>query len=407
MSLDASLLPPNADTPGLFPMRRMRWLVGLAIFGFLGALFIAIIKDDDGVPAPGATPQSESAIGQKAFVTFLDAMDVPTGFSFGELLSFVGVDQLTMLIEPDPAAISFQDLPRRMDAKTVLLVLPKWVETPDAEKPRWIARAGLMERAAVREVAGSVVGGVDILRFTAPVNFNRNDYRNAPTLNRPQLMRSNRLKAIIAAPEGILLGSIKRGRSTIYVLSDPDVLNNHGLDNGNNGALVLGIINRLRGEGSVAIDYGIYRDVAAKSMWRRLVEPPLVGITAILFFSLVLLLWHASTRFGQPLKLPPPVERGKLALIANSAALFQTREHSYDLLERYLEQQLNDLLRQQPQIARLSGTARVQSLDHLSQLRGASHSYSALEREVKARTVDPAQLAKDIYAWKQEIMRGK
>lgn len=407
MSLDASLLPPNADTPGLFPMRRMRWLVGLAIFGFLGALFIAIIKDDAGVPAPGATPQSESAIGQKAFVTFLETMGVPTGFSFGELLSFVGVDQLTMLIEPDPAAISFQDLPRRMDAKTVLLVLPKWVETPDKEKPRWIARAGLMERAAVQEMAGSVVGGVDILRFAAPVGFNRNDYRNAPTLSRPQLMRSNRLKAIIAAPEGILLGSIKRGRSTIYVLSDPDVLNNHGLDNGNNGALMLGIVNRLRGEGGVAIDYGIYRDIAAKSMWRRLVEPPLVGITAILFFSLALLLWHASTRFGQPLKLAPPVERGKLALIANSAALFQTREHNYDLLECYLEQQLSELLRQQPQLARLSGAARIKSLDHLSQLRATPYSYSALDQLVKARTVDPAQLAKDIYAWKQEIVRGK
>jgi hypothetical protein len=407
MSLDASLLPPNADTPGLFPVRRMRWLVGLAIFGFLGALFIAIIKDDAGVPAPGATPQSESAIGQKAFVTFLESMDVPTGFSFGELLSFVGVDQLTMLIEPDPAAISFQDLPRRMDAKTVLLVLPKWIETANKEKPRWIARAGLMERAAVREMAGSVVGGVDIVRFAAPLVFNRNAYRNAPTLSRPQLMRSSRLKAIIAAPEGILFGSVKRGRSTIYVLSDPDLLNNHGLDNGNNGALVLGIVNRLRGEGGVAIDYGVYRDIAAKSMWRRLVEPPLVGISVVLFCSVAILLWHASTRFGQRRKLPPPLERGKLALIANSAALFQTREHSYDLLSRYLEQQLTDILRQQPQIARLAAAARIKSLDHLSQLRRSPHSYSALESQLKAQVVDPVQLAKDIYAWKQEILGGK
>jgi hypothetical protein len=197
MSLDASLLPPSADTPGLFPKRRMRWLVGLAIFGFLGALFVNIIKDDSGVPAPGATPQSESAIGQKAFVTFLETMNVQTGFSLSEMLSFVGVDQLTMLIEPDPAAISFQDLPRRMDAKTVLLVLPKWKEKADKDKPRWIVQAGLIERAAVREMADSVVAGVDIIRLGAPVNFNRNDYRNVPTLKRPQLMRSVRLSALI------------------------------------------------------------------------------------------------------------------------------------------------------------------------------------------------------------------
>jgi hypothetical protein len=407
MNLDASLLPPNADTPGLFPKRRMRWLVGLAIFGFLGALFVNIIKDDSGVPAPGATPQSESAIGQKAFVTFLETMDVQTGFSFGEMLSFVGVDQLTMLIEPDPAAISFQDLPRRMDAKTVLLVLPKWKETADKDKPRWISQAGLMERAAVREMANAVVAGVDIIRLGTPVNFNRNDYRNAPTLKRPQLMRSARLKPIIAAPEGILLGSIKRGRSTIYVLSDPDLLNNHGLDNGNNGQLILGIVNRLRGDGGISIDYGIYRNIGAKSMWRRLVEPPLVGITAVLFLSILLLLWHTSTRFGQPLSVPLPLERGKLALITNSAALFQTREHSYDLLEKYLDQQLNEILRQQPHIARLAGLARINALDHLSQTRGAHQKYSDIDAQVKARAIDPAQLAQLIYAWKQEILRGK
>jgi hypothetical protein len=407
MSLDASLLPPSADTPGLFPKKRMRWLVGLAIFGFLGALFINIIKDDSGVPAPGATPQSESAIGQKAFITFLDAMNVEIGISIGEMLSFVGVDQLTILIEPDPAAISFRDLPRRMDAKTVLLVLPKWRETADKDKPRWIAQAGLMERAAVREMANAVVVGVDIVRLSAPVQFNRNDYRNEPTLNRPQLMRSARLKSIIAAPEGILLGSIKRGRSTIYVLSDPDLLNNHGLENGNNGALILGIVNRLRKDGGVSIDYGIYRNISAKSMWRRLVEPPLVGITAVLFLSLLLLLWHASSRFGQPLGVPLPLERGKRALIANSAALFQTRDHSYDLLEKYLDQQLSEILREQPHIARHAGAAQVKALDHLGQLRGAKQNYSDIYARVKARSDDPAQLAHLIYTWKREILRGK
>jgi hypothetical protein len=407
MSLDASLLPPNADTPGLFPQKRMHWLVGLAILGFLGALFIALIKDDTGVPAPNATPQSESAIGHKAFITFIDAMNVPTGFSIGELLSFVGVDQLSMLLEPDPEAISFQDLPRRMDAKTVLLVLPKWVDEADKDKPRWLVRAGLMERAAVQEMAASVIADVDIVRLTAPVAYNRNAYRNAPTLSKPQLMQSSRLKPIIAAPEGILLGSIKRGRSSIYVLSDPDLLNNHGLDNGNNAALILAIVNRLRGDGGVSIDFGIYPNISAKSMWRRLVEPPLVGVSLLLLCSLMLLMWHASTRFGQPLSVPPALARGKLALVTNSAALFQTREHSYNLLARYLDQQVQEILRQQPQIARLSDELRMKSLDHLSVVRGVPHKLSVLNAMVQAQKMDPAHLAKDIYTWKQEILRGK
>jgi hypothetical protein len=407
MSLDAALLPPGADTPGLFPRKRMAWLIGLGIFGFLAALLIAILRDDSGVPAPAATPQSESAIGHKAFMTFLEKADVPTGFSFGELLSFVGVDQLTMLIEPDPQAIAYQDLPRRMNAKTVLLVLPKWVDVADKQKPRWIARAGLMERAAVTEIARAIVPDAQLLRLSAPVSYARNDYRNAPTLLRPQLLASRRMQAIIASPNGILLGSIKRGRSTIYILSDPDLLNNHGLDNGNNGALILGIVNRLRGEGSVSIDFGIYRNISAKSMWRRMVEPPLLGISALLLASLALLMWHASVRYGQPLSVPLPLDRGKLALIANSAALFQTRAHSHDLLERYLEQVVQQVLRENPHIARLTGTARLRAMDHLSLLRGALQKYTDVEAAVRARIADPASLAKDIYSLKQEILRGK
>ncbi len=407
MIMDAPLLPPNADTPGLFPQKRMRWLIGLGIFGFLAALFIAIIKDDSGVPAPNATPQSESAIGHKALMTFMDKLGVPTGFSLGELLSFVGVDQLTMLIEPDPEAISYQDLPRRMNAKTVLLVLPKWVDFADQDKPRWLAGAGLMERAAVSEVARSIIADADINRLSAPVIFTRNEFRNAPTLSKPQLLRSTKLKPIVSSAEGILLGSIKRGRSTIYVLSDPDLLNNHGLDNGNNGALTLGIINRLRGDGGVAVDFGIYRNISAKSMWRRLVEPPLLGTCLLLLCSLALLMWHASTRFGQPMLAPPPLARGKLALIANSAALFQTPEHSHDLLARYLDQLVQDVQRDQPHMARLSGDSRTKSLDHLSQVRRTSQLFSALEIAVRERKVDSAQLAKDIDAWKQEIVGGK
>jgi hypothetical protein len=407
MSLDASLLPPSADTPGLFPKKRMAWLIGLGIFGFLAALFIAIIQDDSGVPAPAATPQSESAIGHKAFITFLEKSDVPTGFAFGEILSFVGVDQLTLLLEPDPQAIAAQDLPRRLKATTSLLVLPKWVDVADKDKPRWISQAGLMERAAVTEMARAVVADAQLQRLSAPVSFTRSEFRNAPTLQKPQLLISSKLKPIIASPNGILLGSVKRGRSTIYILSDPDLLNNHGLDNGSNGALILGIVNRLRGEGSVSIDYSIYRDISAKSMWRRLVEPPLVGISLLLLVSLAALMWHAALRFGQPLPVPLPLERGKLALIANSAALFQTRTHSHDLLERYLDQLVQEVLHENPQIARLGTAARIKAMDHLSHVRGASQSFSALEAAVRARTADPALLAKDIYIWKQEIVRGK
>jgi hypothetical protein len=401
MSLDMSLLPPNADTPGLFPIKRMRWLIGLGIFGFLAALFIAIIKDDSGVPAPNATPLSESAIGHKAFITFMNSMNVPTGLGVGELLSFVGVDQLSMLIEPDPEAIAYQDLPRRMSAKTILLVLPKWVDFADDDKPRWLSSAGLMERAAVTEMARSIITDAQLVRLAAPVAYNRNTYRNAPTLSKPQLLQSASLTPIIASNEGVLLGSVKRGRSTIYILSDPDMLNNHGLDNGNNAALILGIVNRLRGDGGVAVDYGIYRNISAKSMWRRLIEPPLLGIFLLLLSSLALLMWHASTRFGQPRLVPPPFARGKHALIANSAALFNSREQSYDLLTRYLDQMAQEVLRAYPQ------NVRQKSLDDLSILRGAAQTHTTLQAAVQARTLEPAQLAKDIYKWKQEILRGK
>jgi hypothetical protein len=118
-------------------------------------------------------------------------------------------------------------------------------------------------------------------------------------------------------------------------------------------------------------------------------------------------MWHASTRFGQPQSVPLPLERGKLALISNSGALFHTHTHRYDLLERYLDQQWSEILRQHPQFLHLSGEARLKAVDHLSLLKNAPYNFSVLASMVKTRSIDHVQLTKNICAWKQEIVSGK
>ena len=292
---DLASIAPSAATPGLFPRKRLIRTVVIASLAFLLAILAGIFADEQKVAAPDATPFSESAIGHKALMTFLEKVKLPSGFAMLDVLGFAGVEQLSVLLEPDPEAIAPVDLPRRMTAKTVLLVLPKWVAKADEDKPRWVEGVAYMERAAVTEVLRSAVPDGTLVRLPGQTLFNQNDYKLAPYLPAAQLMRSSKLKPLIAGPDGILLGSIKSGKSTIYVLSDPDLLNNHGLDDASNAALTYSILTTLRGKGGVDFDYGIYKYKGARSLWRQLVSPPALGPLLLALAALAVLMWQATT----------------------------------------------------------------------------------------------------------------
>src|SRR6202011_4434944 len=144
-----------------------------------------------------------------------------------------------------------------------------------------------------------------------------------PQLATPvQLMRSGALRPIIGAPAGILVGELNRNRA-IWVLADPDVIANHGIGQGENAALALAIINRLRGrDGAVVFDETIHGYLAQSATpLALLVQFPFVVATFMVADALGLLLWATMARFGAPQTAPPPLSAGRQGLLQNVAPL--------------------------------------------------------------------------------------
>ena len=109
------------------------------------------------------------------------------------------------------------------------------------------ARSGSASPATRSGRCGWLRRAREVVRESGDVTWTTNALGLAPNLASPiQLMRGPGLRAIIAADRGMLVGEISDRNRKIWVLSDPDVISNHGLAREGNAALAVAIIKRLR-----------------------------------------------------------------------------------------------------------------------------------------------------------------
>ncbi|WP_394693662.1 hypothetical protein [Hyphobacterium sp.] len=115
-------------------------------------------------------------------------------------------------------------------------------------------------------------------------------------------------EALIGEGERGLLFECVTNDVTYWLLSDPDLLNNHGLARGENARLAVELIRGLAGEGVVIVDYTavpwLLRDVSehARSLsdLLRYFEPPFRWLWLAGLGFLIILLWRGGVR-GVPL----------------------------------------------------------------------------------------------------------
>ena len=174
---------------------------------------------------------------------------------------------------------------------------------------------------------------------------------------------------VIGLPQGVLVAACAfaedEDREPLYLLSDPDLLNNHGLALADNAA-VAGWLFRALTPG--AADGGaeaprIYIDTEAENMvdyysyddqrqdydrsgddFARFFAPPLAGLWAVLAILLGLALWRGARRFGpaQADAADTP-EQSKLAAIATNARLLRIAGHDARMGADLVQANLSDL----------------------------------------------------------------
>lgn len=382
----------------------------VTILSLGAAVALTIIGSDPNknTVSAGNDTYSVSAIGHRGLVDMLEKLDIPVIKSRGDS-AHKAEHGLLIVIEPtvsdDASKQRLRDLVNA--APRVLVVLPKWYGSATVGAD-WIDEAYLLPHTEIDEVLHSLnlQYEVSISRIGKTSTEFVGDFKKSPQIRyNPQTVDVGQNYAPIVYDNlgyALLFKDEQK-----YVLTDPDILNNHGLRSPENALFAINLIDKLREGGPVVVDEVIHGYAQQPSLLRTLFRFPLVLATMQVLICALLAIWAAMVRFGPKKAAPPPIAPGKDFLIQNTAALLRYGGHHANALQRYLVQSVA-AVRHALHAPALPPTQLTTWLENVRKIRGGTISLVDLERE--AITADSPQrtveVADRVYRWRMEMING-
>lgn len=401
----------------------------VAAMSTMFALSIIISANEDASQmGNGAGPgvYSTSAVGYAGFYNLLRALDIKTSASERDPLSDAGYRGTLIVAEPMMQRLASGESASAMkllDARRLLLVLPKWEWTRDGKKPEWVAEMTPAPRGEAELVLGLAALGSTVSRQAPPDVWPVNEIGYAPRIDgAAQLVRlSDGMRAIVGNDENALVAEFTEDGRTVWVLSDPDVMSNHGIMKGNNGAFMVSLVEKLSSIGNadyrkkptIVFDETVHGYLAqADSVLKMMLAPPFAVVTALLVLSTLMLLLAGFSRFGAPVAPKPVLDFGKEQLIDNCARLLDYGGHHAVVLDKYVRMTINSAARTLHAPGGLNGGRLAEWADTVGRSRGTSESCAALLRDLSNASDGRAdisrltELARRAHKWKGEILNG-
>lgn len=329
-------------------------VVGVIAFIALWALIALgpqLSSGNDG----GGHALSKGAPGYAGIVDLLERTDVVVTLRRSEEAPLYDEEWRDLLIltprhETKPAEI--EAIIKGHRGGPVLIILPKWRAGRHPEKAGWVGQAfpsapspSLIPGSAAKldtiknepnargATASGSVGGH---RVSLPL----------PGL-RSQVIEASELETLIAFPHGGALLA-KHPRDKIYILSDPDFVDNLAFANRERASAAIRLIDAVAEDSEadgLAFDLTLNGFGSQRSLLRFAFVPPFIGITLCLIAAGLLALWQAWVRFGPALKPGRAIPISKAALIANSADLIRQARRELDGADAYVANQRNAIAR--------------------------------------------------------------
>lgn len=239
-----------------------------------------------------------------------------------------------------------------------LVVLPKWktgmralgmahgdLLIPADEMNRLLSQIGL-DGARVR---------IDAKGFVRePVNLAGAGDEIA--IMHPQTVTASGCTPILGTADNMLLGDCRgRGRAKFWLLTDPDLLSNHGLAHAGNARVALAVVRELNGAASVVVDASADRWVvdsdpftaSYERRWEdfaRMFAWPFTMIWIGFFAVGALVLWRAIVRYGPLARVyPDEPQASKTVSISAKARLLRLANHDEALLKSHIRARLQTL----------------------------------------------------------------
>ena len=367
----------------------------------------------DGGKLDGANSYSRSAIGHLGLFDVLQKLDYRVVRGEHDVLAQLGTNGILILAEPTGAISGAASSGNLFGAATMLVILPKWNGRRSEVRDDWIGGAQLLNAGVARSVLHSVAGAGEVVRVAEPSGWRNSLEIPRPTVSGPmQLIKNAKMRPIVATAEGVLLGEFKQDRHTIWVLADPDPIENHGIGKGDNLAFATAVIYAMLAgvPGTLVFDetlHGFQRSPPGVSNF--LFEFPFNLIALEVVAAVVLLLMASVGRFGAPETPTRVLHAGKRGLIGNTASLIDHAGHHAAILKRYIGMVLQDTGRLMRAPRQLQDHELAAWLDRTGAARGVrSDCAAALERATtKVQDVVPLFAeAQAIHRWRKDILNG-
>jgi hypothetical protein len=392
------------------------WIAGAVVI-FAVSMFLLGSRGYTGRDSTGPSTFSRSALGHAGIAELLQRLDIAVVKSASDSLERLTAGGVMVVAEPNSGNQAEEALRPLLRAPIVLLVLPKWVGQPDEQRPGWLRRVGERSIGDAQSALNLVVRGMSVVRESGSDRWTTNALGLTPDVHTPiQLMRGGNLRPIIAGERGMLVGELTERNRRIWVLSDPDVIANHGLAREGNAALAVALIKRLRGaNGNVVFDETIHGySTLASSPFLLLFRFPFVVATMQGLIAIALLLWATMARFGAPQSVPPPLSAGRAGLLQNMAKLIEFTGHQQVMIRRYVTETVRDVARQLHAPRALTGSALIAWLQRVGGARGVTVDCVALMRQAgelgegtRRDQASLVRLARDTHRWRGDMLHGR
>ena len=392
------------------------WIAG-AVAVFAISLYFMGGGELGGPNTAGPNTYSPSAIGHEGIADVLQQLGIPVVKSRSNSLDKLSPASVLVIAEPQRAGQSEETIRALLKATTVLLVLPKWIGVPSEQRIGWLREVSEGPTHDAQWALGLVAPRGEVARERGSLEWTTNRLQITPSPDSPvQLVRGDRLRPIVGAPQGMLVGEIADRDHKVWVLADPDIISNHGLARAGNAALAVAMIKALRGEsGSIVFDETIHGLVVrTASPFLLLFRFPFVVASVQGLIAIALLLWATLGRFGAPQTAPPTLSAGRESLLQNMAKLVEFTGHQDVMVRRYVQETVRDVAVQLHAPRELAGEGLLAWLERVGLARGVTVDCADLLRQAAetsaTRRRNPSslvRLARDIHQWKGEIVDGR
>jgi hypothetical protein len=330
----------KGEADGSFRMRTVVLILAIGVLGFIGTLVLgAYAPDLRSGRNGGSHALSNAAVGFSGIVKLAQA----TGRNPQIIRDPHMMDGEDLIIfTPDNGR---QDITLGITgrkAKPTLFVLPKWQTVGDPLHNGWVRYIGLKDAddpeavlapARKLKVDRHPSGGRPLvttgdlppeIRFTAP---------------RPlQTISGADVHPLITDDAGrVVVAQV--GEGPLYVIADPDLLNNKGVADAHQAAAALALLDWMNASGSTEIDFDVTVNGLghSRSPLKLAFDPPFLAMTLAIAAAVLLAAWQATARFGSPRRREREIAFGKAALIDNTATLVRKAGRQATLGGRYAD----------------------------------------------------------------------